>query len=112
MTNIEYANSLRQIADFYEANPDMPVPGWPSEFIFLYDRQAFLNAVKVLARGGKVTKEVERREDGNYKAIRDFGGNRVIVEIPRKAICRLIRPAEYDCPDSLLEEAAEYSEVA
>ena len=101
-----FIDSLADLADFYEKNPDMPLPSWSGQYVFTYDRETFLKAVKVLSRGGKVTKSVEDTEYGDYKATREFGSTKLIITIPRRTICRLVTPAVYDCPDSLLEAAA------
>jgi hypothetical protein len=111
MAAAEYADGLRQIADFIEENPDFKLPG--DLFMFFYGRQEFVNAVKILAHGGKVEK---RADSGNstlaaYHAIRNFGPVAIHMQIDRKTVCRLVTPAVYDCPDSLLEAAAEYAEA-
>lgn len=106
----EYADGLRQLADFIEEHPDAPRP-FDTLFTFIYDRQAFVACAIELAKGGKVTKSMDSGEDGYYKATRQFGRVSFEVSIPRKIVCRLVTPAVYDCPDSLLEAAAEYTEV-
>lgn len=113
-TAIDFANGLRALADFYEAHPEMPLP-YPDHHVFMYDREPFLRAVKELADSGRVTKEADNRDESwpRFHAIRMFGPVRLDVEIDRKTICRLVepaRPAVYECPDSLLEEAAEFEE--
>jgi hypothetical protein len=64
-----------------------------------------------LAKGGKVEKKADPM-DGiypQYRAIRSFSCVQVEISIPRSTVCKLVTPAVYDCPDSLLEEAAEYN---
>jgi hypothetical protein len=106
----EYADGLRQLADFIEEHPNAPRP-CDTLYSFVYDREKFVLGVRELAHGGKVTKAMDSREDGYYKATRQFGPVNFELSIPRKTVCRLVSPAVYDCPDSLLEAAAEYSEA-
>ena len=108
MTNIEYANALRRIADFYEATPDAYQTG--DLFGFIYGREEFLKAAKALAHGGKVSKYADDpgKTLAYFHADRDFGGLKIKLHIDRKDVCRLISPAVYDCPDSLIEAAREY----
>lgn len=113
-TALEYANGLRALADFYEAHPEMPIPH-AHQVVFMHERQSFLAAAKMLADGGKVLKLADEEVSTwpRFHAIRMFGPVRLDVEIDRKTICRLVRaaqPAVFECPDSLLEEAAEFEE--
>jgi hypothetical protein len=114
LTNIQYAEALEAIAAFYRANPEMPQIGKLSKF-FAGGREPFLKAVKALANGGMVRKWVDEPDDSYpyYHAERDFGGVQVELSVFRRDVCRLVepaRPAVYECPDSLLEEAAEFEE--
>ena len=43
-----------------------------------------------------------------YHVVRLFGTIKLEYDIPRKTICRLVSPAVYDCPDSLLEAGKEF----
>jgi hypothetical protein len=40
-----------------------------------------------------------------------FGPINVEFEVARNLICRLVSPAVYDCPDSLLEVGKEFEEA-
>jgi hypothetical protein len=106
MTNIEYANSLEQVAAFYRANPEMKQPHG-TMWLFCYERDEFIKNARTLARGGRVEKIADDlgSHDPKYHAKRTFGGIEVDVQISRNTVCRLVRPAVYECPDSLLEEA-------
>lgn len=110
MTNLEYAQALRDLAAFYETHPDMPQPYGP--VCFFYDREKFLSAVKELSHGGIVRKKLSGADsDSEYVAERNFSGLSLRLKISRALVCRLVKPAVYDCPDSLLEEAAEYQKA-
>ena len=112
MTNIEFAKSLREIAAFYEAHPEMPqpeninVPIWatyPSS-----SRPRFLSAAKDL---GTFTKVPPSPGDDYFFTIeRKFDGFPFHVTTRRAEICRKVTKTveieSWECPDSLLEELA------
>lgn len=111
MTNLEFATGLRLLADFYEQSPEMPQPYTPLT-AFVNERENFVRAALTLQKGGRIEKKADP-VDGTwpqYHALRQFGKIVLDVCIDRKNVCRLVSPAVYDCPDSLLEEAAEYTE--
>jgi hypothetical protein len=104
-TNAEYAAALRELADFYDTNPAMQQPH-AELWINCYEREAFVSATRTLAHGGLVTKSADPMDASypQYHSYRNFGVIRVDVNIQRSKVCKLITPAVYDCPDSLLEE--------
>lgn len=110
ITAVQFADGLRQVADFIEAHPNIRLP-WDQLICWYSERASFVAAVAAMAKGGKVTKNAETGEYADYIATREFGPIKLQARIPRKTICRLVSPAVYDCPDSLLEEAAEYAEA-
>lgn len=113
MTNIEYADSLRQVAAFYEEHPDMPQP-YDTLMVILSGREDFIKAARELSKGALVEKKLDKPGGilPEYHVLRVFGGVTIDVRIPRKTVCRLISEAVYDSPDSLLEEGAEFQEGA
>jgi hypothetical protein len=108
----EFCDALVDIAEFLETHPDCPLP---HHYLFqhFYSREEFLNAAVALARGGKVKKSSDppEKEYGQYRVIRMFGPINVEFEVARNLICRLVSPAVYDCPDSLLEAGKEFEEA-
>lgn len=108
METTEYVQGLRALADFYEQNPE--AARVQTAYVRLNDREKFLRMVKLMAKGGRVDKSAgsSANMEGDYTAIRMFGPLRFLVSIPRKLVCRLVSPAVYDCPDSLLEAGKEY----
>jgi len=111
MTNIEFAESLEQVAAFYRQHADAPLP-FPRLHVFANSRDEFIAGARALSRGGSVEKRADPMENSwpQYHAIRSFGSVAVDMQIDRKSVCRLVRPAEYECPDSLLaEESAEFT---
>lgn len=111
-----FISGLRKLADFYEKHPDTPMP-YTSMHAHFYGREEFIKAALALAKGGKITKGVHNSMADDryteYRAERKFDGITISFSIDRKAVCRLVRAAEYECPDSLLEEeAAEYERNA
>lgn len=112
MTNIEYAAGLRELADFYETHPAMPQAHNPLR-VYIYGRENFIRAALELSSGGKITKSADKPTEiyPYYHAKRMFGGVGLDVVINRNQVCRLVSPAVYDCPDSLIAEAAEYTAI-
>jgi hypothetical protein len=106
-----FIDGLRQIAAFLEGNLNMPLP---SARIAVYadTKEEFLLAAIQLSHGGKVLKTADNPNAAwpRYHATRKFGDIEIDVQIDRKLVCRLVSPAVYDCPDSLLEAAAEYTD--
>lgn len=117
MTAAEFAAGLREVAAFYEENPEMPVPQWRDFWVTTSSRVEFISAISTLTRGGKVSKFADREGSiqNAYHGKRNFGGVIIDVRVPRELVCKLVTPAQpavYDCPDSLLaDEAAEFTEV-
>lgn len=109
----EFVGGLNELAAFVEDHPETPLPFG----IFLqsfYEKEPFVKAVAVLAHGGRVNKSAGSPDNtyGEYKAERMFGPITMRYSIARSKVCRLVSPAVYECPDSLLEAAAEYKETA
>ena len=116
MNNTEFAQSLREIADLFERHPEATLPH-PKLYITVSDREDFIRTVKALSDGGTVRKYIDGEESTwpRYHGARDFHGLVVDCHIDRKSVCRMIKPAQpaiYECPDSLLEQAAEFPEVS
>jgi hypothetical protein len=108
MTNLELAQGLRAVADFYEQNPEAIQP-YPNLIATTYERQRYIDTLKMMAHGGRVEKKVDGDGDilENHHAIRDFGGIKLDVRIPKNMVCRKVRKLvmtdTYECPDSLLD---------
>jgi hypothetical protein len=99
MTNQEFANGLRLIADFYEAQPEMP----QFSIYTFTDRLGFLNALKALKTRGMVTKDLSDQSFNGYAVLKQpFGEIPFQVNAQKSDICERI--VTYKCPDSLLEE--------
>ena len=122
MTNQEYADSLRLVADFYATHEDVPQPDSVLKVFALFGRAAVAAFARAL---GHVEKEVD---DHFYRVSRKFGGITLQGLDLRERVCERVQvgektqivrvpvsePAyeereeivpiyEYHCPDSLLE---------
>jgi hypothetical protein len=99
--------SLHNLADFLEERTDVELPRVLT-FNYYYSIESFLGAAALLAKGGKIEKTVdpETATYPMYHVVRWFGVIKLEYDIPRQTICRLVSPAVYDCPDSLLRDAA------
>jgi hypothetical protein len=90
MTNVDFAQALREMADFYEQHPKMPRPEIADTYtVFSVNtKDEFTGAVRQMANGGKVEKSVG---DTFYQAARTFGAGLVLrVVCYRDAICRKV----------------------
>ena len=107
MTNQEFANGLRLIADFYEAHEDMKQFMC---FIYAWSHKDFLKYFQILKTTGRVDKDFS--SDGpsaDVKISHTFGDVRLTVSVDKGQVCERI--VTYKCPDSLLEEAMNAEEV-
>lgn len=117
MTPIEYAASLRQLAGWYEAHPEAPVPSDPTLYVSAKDT---LEEVRRLARElAPCDKAVGGTDSGTFTLSRRFGDLTLKFVFWRSAVCtrrivgmvevpERVTPAhtkelvEWDCPDSVL----------
>jgi hypothetical protein len=107
----EFIQGLRDLAEFYAANPEMPLPGHPLVLVDCWKKEEFVLALRSMAHGGRV----EKRTDGeksimqDHHAIRTFGSITLDARISKSMVCRKVRKLVeadvWECPDSLLEEA-------
>jgi len=93
-TSRDHAKCLRELADWLDSRPEFEVPyfdrlAWLG-FAY-YEKDQFLAAVKALGTGKK---EFGHNE---IKFVVETPFARVSVSAPRDKVCRLIRPAEYEC---------------
>ena len=107
----EFVQGLRDLADFYEANPEMQVPSIRLMIADFWKREDFVTVMRTMAHGGKVEKETdgEKAIMQQHHAIRHFGPIKLDATISKSAVCRKVRKLVetdvWECPDSLLEEA-------
>jgi hypothetical protein len=100
------------LADFFEQNPEAIQP-YPHLIATTYERQKYIDTVKMMAHGGRVEKKVDGEKEimQDHHAIREFSGVRLDVRIPKSMVCRKVRKLvmtdTYECPDSLLDPEAE-----
>lgn len=107
----EFIAGLRALADFYETNPEMPLPddvyGKPQMNVFtLHGRERFVSGVRML--GGVRAK---RWTDKQLHVSRDFGGVTLKLVISRDDVCDTSldqRTGEYrsSCPPLLAPVAS------
>jgi hypothetical protein len=113
LTNTQFANALRQMADFYEQHAEMPQP--ETFLAYSWRRTEFLRAVKMLGAVKKLPVDKNRVCDDHYfKVEKRFGdGEGFPLELitMRADICtkvtKMVETTTWECPDSLLEQLAE-----
>ena len=100
MDSHEYSKELQQLAKYLLTKPEFEVPSSESKqyFWYLYDKEGFIGAVKALGAG--------RKDMGDQYV--DFSPKdapiNFMVRVEREQVCKLVRPAEYDCEPFLKPE--------
>lgn len=109
MTNQEFVQGLRELADLYERHPEMLVPNHQLYLYLPYSEtpQRYAETVKALADGGTVRKKGSRDKDDFYFGVaRDFAALTVEFNIERQALCKKVIKMKavetWECPDSIL----------
>ena len=100
MKSHEYAEKLKAAAEFLLSRQDAEItPSDRSPFIpvSFYDKESFIAAVRAFGSGTKEWKsdELVFTPNGPCEIFHLY--------IQRSTVCRLVRPAEYDC-DAILSE--------
>lgn len=97
MKSHEYAKRLHEIAEFLESRPEFETPMGVHLYQYSSSKAPFLAAAKAL---GNVTKEYR----GDDLRISPAAFPEMIFAVPRSVVCRLVKPAEYDCEPLLSQE--------
>jgi len=100
-TSHDYARTLKEAAEFFLAKPafDIDAPrAYSYTYFRFYNKEQFITAVKALGSGKK--EGDERDIEFQVKA----GNVEITIAAPRNTVCRLLRPAEYDCDPFLSPE--------
>ncbi len=93
-----YANKMKEIADFLLSRPEFETAHACTIYQWYWSKKDdFLGAVKALGAGKK-----EWKTDDLYFV--PEGCPEITTVVQRSAICRLVRPAEYDCEPLLSQE--------
>lgn len=107
MSSHEYANKLKQLADFLLAKPDFDARTVTVNEFFWYwqDKQKFLDAVKALGSGRK---EYEEGLSGDVLFYPSGlpSDTFFAVRVNRAAVCRKVQEEKWDC-EPLLSQAEE-----
>lgn len=103
MTSHDYARELKRVADCLERREEFDLPDYLDEVAlklsYFDDKKRFLAAVRALGTG---TKGPDKYITNDYIFTPAFGGLRIQAE--RNTVCRLVRPAEYECEPLLSPE--------
>lgn len=104
-TSHDYARRLQELAAFLLSRDSFVLPySEPTSYhhFHYYEKEPFVAAVRALGSGKKKITET------GIEFIVTPPGSHISLEAPRNLLCRLIRPAEYDC-DPLLSPEEEKS---
>ena len=103
MKSHEYAEKLKAAAEFLLARENVQIEKdreQPYIPLFYWNKESFIAAVRAVGPGVKKWTDDELRFTPNGPC----GIFTLIVQ--RHTVCRLVRPAEYDCEPILSEEEA------
>lgn len=90
----EYARALQHAAEFLLSRPAFNTNmtrAYSYNFFRYHEKELFVAAVKAVGSG------VKEFTDSDIKVLYRQGDVEITIEAPRNTLCRLIRPAEYDC---------------
>lgn len=106
MTNAEFASGLRELAEIYEQNPDMPQPQKVDLHLFGATREQYAIAVRAIGACAKVP---PRGSSDYFFSVRKTMRDGMVLEISteRSSVCRKVRVVkevdDWDCSDPILE---------
>ena len=96
MTAAEFARSLHAIAEFYEANPNMPVPYVDIFNTFVQSKGDMIHCARML---GTCDKSVT---NDWFELQRNFGQIKLVVNIRRDSVCERVKVGERVVPEQHL----------
>ena len=94
MTSHEYANRLKEIADFLLGRPEFEVAHGLYFYQRFDDKDKFVAAAKALGSGVKSVSSIFHEPEISFtpSAAKEF-----VITIPRDKVCRKVKDAEYEC---------------
>ena len=99
MTREEYITGLRDIADFFEARPDLPVPHY-GESIYIWEK-SLTNARERALQMAPCEKHYVG--DSYYQLAKEFGPHKVVVSWNRDDICERVQVGTKHVPAYTVE---------
>lgn len=96
MTAAEFARGLHAIAEFYEANPNMPVPYLDTFNMFVRSKGEMIHCARMLGTCDKVVTE------DWFELCRKFGPMKLVVNIRRNSVCERVKVGEREVPEQHL----------
>ena len=102
MKSHEYAEGMKQVAEFLLSRPEFETQMDPWVYLgHYYSKEKFLDAVRALGSGHKEYQNDELKFENKEH------GAKIQVSIRRSEVCRLVKAAEYECiPLLSIEEEA------
>ena len=93
MTSHEYAKKMQELAEFLLARPEFEAEGRPFVYLYYYQKEPFLAAIRAIGAGEKEWTDTEIR----FKPKGIPEDTAMQIYAPRDKLCKLVRAAEYDC---------------
>jgi hypothetical protein len=99
VTNKEYAESLRSIADFFEQHPEVSLPYDHAEFNYIRSEAKVSPVARAL---GTCTKVYDGAYPGSFELQRSFGSIRFRAIWKRETVCERIEVGKKTIPEQLM----------
>jgi hypothetical protein len=129
MTTKDFTDSLREVAAFYEAHPELPLPDWTSDSMSTFTVWAKDDKLSFMAYAKAFGSFDKRTTSDDFELRKSFGCITIVVAIKRSEVCtrrvvgtkKVIKQVpvqyehreveeeivEWDCPGSLLKPQLE-----
>lgn len=112
LTNAQFAQGLRELAEIYESDERMEQPQGLDIWLNASRPERFRESVKALALGGKVEKLTPSSDAEYFYRVRRVMPSGVTVTLitARGSVCRkvqkMVMTDVWECPDSILDPEA------
>lgn len=101
MTHKQYADSLRQIADFFEQHTDISLPHNGAEFSY-FTANSKKDAARLIRALGACKKEYDTAYEGSFVITKMFGDIQFMAVLNREAVCERKQVGTRPVPETIL----------
>lgn len=101
MTNVEYANSLRLIADFFASHPEIPIPhdATPFNYFSANSKESIARLVRAL---GACEKRYDAAFAGSFEIHKTFGTITFRAIADRDRVCERVVVGKKTVPETVI----------
>jgi len=95
----EFVKGLRDLADWYEARPELPAPVMTNFYVFVYNANEFKRLARIAGSGRKV------QNSGYLGLERSFGPIEWKLNVAQERVCERVQTGTKDIPAKPAEPA-------